>query len=54
MEIANYMNEPVTKETVDEDICCDYAAYKDKKIVARRYCIPVGEVTKILKRNSLL
>lgn len=51
---TNHMNEPIAKDITDTDICCDYAAYKDKKIVARRYCIPVSEVTKILKRNSLL
>lgn len=45
----NFMNEPEEKEWTAADIVKEYEQYKDKKSVAKIFCITVGEVNKILK-----
>lgn len=45
----NFMNEPEEKEWTAADIVREYEQYKDKKAVAKMFCITVGEVNKILK-----
>lgn len=45
----NFMNEPEEKEWTAADIVREYEQYKDKKAVAKIFCITVGEVNKILK-----
>lgn len=44
------MNVPVEKEFTYEDVINTYNRSGDKKDVAKRFCISVGEVTKILKK----
>lgn len=44
------MNEPVEKEYTYEDVVNAYNRSGDKKNVAKRFCISVSEVTKILKK----
>lgn len=46
----SFMNEPVEKELTYEDVMNVYNKSGDKKDVAKRFCISVGEVTKILKK----
>ena len=46
------MNEPVNANWTNKDIVNDYNQYNDKKIVAKRYCITVKEVTEILKKTE--
>ena len=43
------MNLPVEKAFTYEDVVNAYDRSGDKKDVAKRFCISVGEVTKILK-----
>ena len=43
---------PVEKEFTYDDIVNTYNRSGDKKDVAKRFCISVGEVTKILKKNK--
>ena len=46
----SFMNKPVEKEFTYEDVINAYNRNSDKKDVAKRFCISVGEVTKILKK----
>ena len=46
----SFMNVPVEKEFTYEDIADAYNRSGDKKDIAKRFCISVSEVTKILKR----
>jgi hypothetical protein len=46
----SFMNKPVEKEFTYDDIVDAYNKSADKKDVAKRFCISVGEVTKILKK----
>ena len=48
----SFMNEPVEKEFTYEDVINDYNKNGDKKDVAKRFCISVSEVTKILKKKE--
>lgn len=50
--MQKYMNMPVECEWTDEDIVREYNKCQDKKSVAKMYCIPVKEVTEILKRRK--
>jgi hypothetical protein len=46
----SFMNEPVEKEFTYDDVVNAYNRSGDKKDAAKRFCISVGEVTKILKK----
>ena len=46
----SFMNEPVEEELTYEDVVNAYNKSGDKKDVAKRFCISVSEVTKILKK----
>ena len=46
------MNKPVEKEFTYDDIVNVYNRSGDKKDVAKRFCISVSEVTKILKKKE--
>lgn len=46
----SFMNNPVEKEFTYEDIVNAYNKSGNKKDVAKRFCISVNEVTKILKK----
>ena len=46
----SFMNVPVEKEFTYEDVINAYNRNGDKKDVAKRFCISVSEVTKILKK----
>ncbi len=48
----SFMNVPVVKEFTYEDIAYAYNKSGDKKDVAKRFCISVSEVTKILKKKE--
>lgn len=48
----SFMNLPVEKEFTYEDVVNAYDRIGDKKDVAKRFCISVGEVTKILKKKE--
>ena len=45
----SFMNKPVEEELTYEDVVNAYNKSGDKKDVAKRFCISVSEVTKILK-----
>ena len=47
--MKDFMNEPEEKEWTAADIAREYEQYKDKKTVAKIFCITVGEVNKALK-----
>ena len=46
----SFMNAPVEKEFTYDDVINAYNKTGDKKDVSKRFCIGVGEVTKILKK----
>ena len=48
----SFMNVPVEKDFTYEDVINAYNRNVDKKDVAKRFCISVGEVTKILKKKE--
>ena len=48
-----FMNEPEETLISDQDIFNEYEKTKDKRAIARRYCIKVADVTAIVKRKSL-
>lgn len=48
----SFMNNPVEKEFTYEDVVNAYNGSGDKKDVAKRFCISVSEVTKILKKKE--
>lgn len=48
-----YMNEPVERVWMPEDVVNTYQKLQDKTAVAKIYCIPVKQVTKILKNLNL-
>lgn len=48
----SFMNKPVEKEFTYEDLMNAYNRSGDKKDVAKRSCISVSEVTKILKKKE--
>lgn len=50
----SFINLPVDGTWTDDDIYNDYLAYKNKKSVAKRYCISVREVTEIIKKCHAL
>lgn len=43
------MNPPIESNWIDSDIIAEYNIYKDKKMVAKKFCITVKEVTAIVK-----
>lgn len=47
----SFMNKPVEKEFTHEDVVNAYSRSGDKKDVAKRFCISVSEVSKILKNK---
>lgn len=46
----SFMNLPVEKEFTYEDVVNAYNRSGDKKDVAKRFCISVSEIAKILKK----
>lgn len=48
----SFMNAPVKKEFTYDDVVTAYNRSGDKKDVTKRFCISVGEVTKILKKKE--
>ena len=48
----SFMNVPIEKEFKYDDIVNAYNKSGDKKDVAKRFCISVSEVTKILKKKE--
>ena len=48
----SFMNKPVEEELTYEDVVNVYNKSGDKKDVAKRFCISVSEVTKILKKKE--
>lgn len=46
----SFMNAPVDKEFTYDDVVNAYNRSGDKKDAAKRFCISVGEVTKILNK----
>lgn len=51
--MEKFMNLPEKKGYTTEDVVADYKVYGDKKSVAKRYDLPVSEVTKILKEAGV-
>lgn len=47
-----YMNVPVEKRWMPEDVVNTYQKLQDKAAVAKIFCIPVKQVTKILNDNK--
>ena len=48
----SFMNAPAEKEFTYEDVMNVYNRSGNKKDVAKRFCISIGEVTKILKKKE--
>ena len=48
----SFMNKPVEEELTSEDVVNAYNTSGYKKDVAKRFCISVSEVTKILKKKE--
>lgn len=48
----SFMNESIEKKFTYEDVVNVYNRSCDKKDVAKRFCISVSEVTKILKKKK--
>ena len=46
------MNKPVEEEFTYEDVVNAYNRSGDKKDIAKRFCISISEVTKILKKKE--
>ena len=51
-ELEESMNLPAPNFWTDDDIYHDFLVYKDKKSVAKRYCISVREVSEVVKKYS--
>lgn len=51
--MEKFMNLPEEKSYIAEDVVADYKVYGDKKSVAKRYNLPVSEITKILKEAGV-
>lgn len=47
-----YMNEPIERIWIPEDVVNTYKKLHDKAVVAKIFCIPVKQVTKILNDNK--
>ena len=47
-----YMNEPIERIWIPEDVVNTYKKLQDKAVVAKIFCIPVKQVTKILNDNK--
>ena len=50
----SFMNEPIEETYTYEDIVNAYNRSGDKKDVAKRFCISVSDVTKILKKAGVV
>ena len=51
--MEKFMNLPEEKSYTAEDVVADYKVYGDKKSVAKRYNLPVSEITKIFKEAGV-
>ena len=51
--MEKYMNKPIEYTTTDEDVIAEYLIYKDKKKVAKIFCITVKQVNDILKSKGM-
>ena len=47
-----YMNEPIAYVWTEKEIYEEYQKYKDKRIVAKIYAIPVSQITKIIQNQE--
>ena len=48
-----FMNEPVNWNWTENDLIQEYGKCQDKRKVAKIFCIPVKEVTSILKKTGI-
>lgn len=48
-----FMNEPVDWSWTEEDLVTEFEGCQDKRKVAKIFCIPVREVTEILKKRGI-
>ena len=51
--MEKYMNKPVEDNWTEEDIIAEYQKIKDKKKVAKIYCITTKQVSDILKSRGM-
>lgn len=51
--MEKYMNSPVEYDWTEEDIIAEYVKIKDKKKVAKIYCITTKQVNEILKSRGM-
>lgn len=51
--MEKYMNKPVEYNWTEEDIIAEYQKIKDKKKVAKIYCITTKQVSDILKSRGM-
>lgn len=51
--MEKYMNKPVEHNWTEEDIIAEYQKIKDKKKVAKIYCITTKQVSDILKSRGM-
>ena len=48
-----FMNEPVDWSWTEDDLVTEFEECQDKRKVAKIFCIPVREVTVILKKKGI-
>lgn len=51
--MEKYMNKPVEYNWTEKDIIAEYQKIKDKKKVAKIYCITTKQVSDILKSRGM-
>lgn len=51
--MEKYMNKPVEYNWTEEDIIAEYQKIKDRKKVAKIYCITTKQVSDILKSRGM-
>ena len=50
--MIEYMNKPANRTWTPEDVANMYKKLQDKAAVAKIFCIPVKQVTKIINENK--
>ena len=53
MNEKQFMNEPVDWSWTEDDLIAEFEERQDKRKVAKIFCIPVREVTAILKKRGI-
>lgn len=52
--VGNFINEPIEHDWTNEEIICEYNKLKNKRMVARIFCITVRELNAILDGKNTI